>query len=225
MADYDFSTALVSLGGTADDKTLLDMFKDYVGIDPADTTQDETLSQSLNMAGDMCEAYIDRVIAKRSIDQYFQSHFGRVTLHNHPVDTSVAPVVLLDGVEQTDYKIFLAPWGLANLTRQNCQHDMPLDWRAYEQVVVTYTAGFDPVPSDLAQAIVYVASDLFGAIGTGTPPGGGGSGEIKSMTIHDVGSISYDVGSSGSSGGTIESFGVINDSAAHLLSRYKRMGA
>ena len=227
MADYDFSAAFVSLGGTQDDQTLLDFLKAYLGIDPADTSNDGELSSALNSAGDMCETYIDRIIAQRVATEYFQSHFGVVTLHNHPIDLNADVSVFLDGVEQTGYKVIRQRWGLPHLTRQNYQHDMPLDWRAYDQIIVNYTAGWEPIPSDLAQAIVYVASDIYASQGTGTPPGGGGaSGAVKSMSIHDVGSISYDVGSSSSSsGGSISSFGVINDSATHILSRYKRMNA
>ena len=227
MASYDFSTALVELGGTSDDQTLLDTLKLYLGIDPADATQDAELSLALNSAGDMCETYLDRIIAKRVATEYFQSHFGRVTLHNYPVDLNAAVSVFLDGVEQTSYEVIRERWGVPHLTRQNCQHDAPLDWRGYKQVIVNYTAGWEPIPSDLAQAIVYVAADIQASQGTGAPPGGGGaSGAVKSMSIYDVGSISYDVGStSSSSGGAITSFGVINDSATHILSRYKRMAA
>ena len=206
--------------------TLLDTLKIYLGIDVADATNDAELNRALDLSGETCERYIDRVIAKRSVDEFFQSYFGRVTLHNYPVDTTVDPVVTVDDVTDTGYSFFLQRWGLAHLTRQPGQRDQPLDWRNYQQVIVKYTTGYDPLPVDLAQALVYVAADYYTSEGRGTPPGGGGgSGEIKSMSIYDVGSISYDVGSSSSSGGTISSFGVINEAATHLLSKYKRLSA
>lgn len=201
--------------------TLLDFLKDLKGID--DVAQDTELTTALNIAGGICESYVDSVIAKRPCEEYFQSYFGRVTLHNIPIDTTEPLTVSLDGVEQTGYSIFQGRWQLPHLTRQSHQMDTPLDWRTYQQAVVGYTAGYDPIPVDLAQAIIYVASDLSTAAGTGAPAGGA-SGEVKSMSIHDVGSISYDVGSS-SGGGSISSFGVINEAAAHLMSKYKRMAA
>ena len=115
MADYDFSTALVSIGGTADDTSLLDLLKDYLGIE--DEAQDADLTLALNLAGDVVETYLDRVIAKRPVEEYFQHHFGTVELHDFPVDAGVAPVVDLDGTEQTDYRVWLKRDKVANLTR------------------------------------------------------------------------------------------------------------
>lgn len=222
---FDFSSAN---GGPYGNQTLLDLFKLYLGIDVGDTTKDTELSFSLDAAGQICEQYIDRVIGKRPVEEYFQSYFGRVTLHNYPVDTAQDVTVTLNGQEQSDYEVYEERWRLPHLTRQAVQHDMPLDWRAYDRVVVSYTAGFDPIPSDLSQAIIYTAADIYSSQGQGILPGGGGggSGAIKSMSIHDVGSITYDVGvAQGPSGGSISSFGVINETAAHLLHRYKRMAA
>lgn len=206
-------------------QTLLDLMKLYMGIDSGDASQDEALGRALNMAGPICEKYVDRLISKRSFKEYFQSHFGTVTLHNYPVDAGEPIDVTLDGTTDSSYSVFYSQWGLPQLTRQSQQADMPLDWRSFAQVIVTYTAGWDPLPADLAQAIVYVAGDLSASEGTSSPPGGGGSGEIKSMSIHDVGSITYDVGTTSGRGGEISSFGLINDTATHLLSRYKRLVA
>jgi hypothetical protein len=206
---------------------LLNALKEYLGIEPDDTSQDAELLRALNLAGSVCETYLDRVIAKREVGEHFQSYFGRVTLHHTPVDHTADVTVTLDGVEMSGFEVYEERWKLPHLTRQGMQMDMPLDWRKYDRVTVTYTAGYDPIPDDLAQALVYVAADLFASQGTGTLPGGGGSsGAVKSMSIHDVGSITYDVGNTNTGGGgSISSFGLINETATHLLSKYKRMNA
>ena len=187
------------------------------------------MSEALNMAGDFIETYLDRVIAKRPVDEYFPHHFGTVELHNMPVDTAEPVNVFLDGIQQGDYSVWLRRGKTAFLSKSGIRQDMPMDWRGFNQVTVTYTAGFDPIPSDLANAIIWTAALIFQSQGQGTiPGGGGGSGEVKSMTIYDVGSISYDVGSSASSGGSVDSFsaaGIIPDTAAQVLSRYKRLSA
>jgi len=227
MASYDFSAAFATsfsqLGGTQDDQTLLDLLKLFLGIDPGDTTNDEALTRALNMAGDMVETYLDRIVVKRETAEFFPHHFGTVILHDLPFDPTAPIVVTLDGVNQVDYKVFRSRGQLAHLSRIGQSRDSPMDWRPYEQVIVTYTAGFDPIPSDLAQAIVYVAADLYASEGTGATPGGS-SGAVKSMTIQDVGSIAYDVGGSSSAGGgAYGSPGVISDVSAQMIARYKRM--
>ena len=224
MASYDFSTALVSIGGTLDDTTLLDLLKQYLGITGADN--DAELSQALNMAGYSVETYLDRVVLKREVEEYFPHHFGTVELHNLPVDPTADLTVDLNGDEQTDYSLWFDRNRLAHLSRTGQSFDVPMDWRPYANVTVTYTAGYDPLPSDLANAIIWTAALIYQSEGSGSiPGGGGGSGEIKSMSIYDVGSISYDVGgaSSGSGDGTFPSAGIIPGSAAQVLSRYKRM--
>lgn len=224
----DFSSAFASLSGVQSDQTLLELLKLYLGIDPADTSDDEALTRALNIAGDSIETYLDRVVVLREVTEYFPHHFGTVILHEPQVNLTQNLTVYLNGVAQSGYSAWLDRGKFAHLSRSGIRQDTPMDWRVYDQVDVVYSAGYDPLPSDLAQAIVYTAADLFNSEGTGSlPGGGGGSGEIKSMTIHDVGSISYDVGgSSGSSGdGGFGSTGIVPDTAALMLTRYKRMSA
>ncbi len=232
---YDFSSAFgasfSNLGQQPPltDPTLLDLLKLFLGIDPGDSTQDEELTRALNFAGDFIETYLDRVIGKREVTEYFPHHFGVIELHNMPVDTSIRPVVTLNETEQTGYEVFMYRGKAGFLSRQGMRQDVPLDWRSFEQAVVTYTAGFDPIPADLSQCIVWTAAALYNSEGTGTLPGGGGSsGEVKSVSVYDVGSITYDVGSSSTGGagsGYYGAIGPIPSMAAEVLTRYKRMSA
>lgn len=206
--------------------TLLDYLKDYLDI--TDDNQDAALGAALNMAGPTIETYLDRVVAKRLVTEYFPHHFGTVELHNMPVDVGAGVTVTLDGDAQTGFELFLYRGQTAFLTRGKQRQDYPMDWRVFEQVEVQYTAGYDPLPVDMANGIIWTAGLIYQGQGSGNIPGGSGTGEVKSMTIYDVGSISYDVGSSGSSGGDGGYFGspgIIPDAAAQTLMRYKRMAA
>jgi len=228
---YDFSAAFASsfssIGGAQEDMTLLALLKLHLGIVPGDTTNDEELTRSLNMAGDVIETYLDRVIAKREVLERWPHHFGTVILHQPQVDPDADVTVYLNKVIQSGYSIFLMRDNLAYLSRQGYRPDMPMDWRGFDNVSVTYTAGYDPLPSDLADAIVYTAAAYYGAIGTGQFPGGstGGSGELKSLTLYDVGSVSYDVASSsgGTGGGSVSGSGYISDAVAEMLQPYMRL--
>lgn len=220
----DFSAAFAVATGSPEG-TLLELLKAYLGIDPGDVTKDAELSQAINMAGDFIETYLDRVVALREVNEYFPHHFGTVILHHYPVDTAQGVVVTLNGDAQSGYTVWRGRDNLGHLSRTGMRQDTPMDWRRYDQVDVTYTAGFDPIPSDLANCIIWTAADLYNSQGTGSIPGGGGSGEIKGMTIYDVGSITYDVGSSSSGGGdgTFTGGGVIPATVQSILTRYKRM--
>lgn len=203
--------------------TLLELLKSYLGI--TGTEDDVALTLALNQTGPAVERYLDRVIAQREKVENFARHFGTVVLHDLPVAEPV--VVTLDGVEQTDYEWFKSRGDLAHVSRIGTSWDMPLDWRKYEQATITYTAGYMPIPADLAQAITYAASDMYKSEGTGSLPGGGsgGSGDVKSLTLYDVGSVTYDVGSStsGSSGGVVSGSGVLNETVTNMIESYRRI--
>lgn len=200
--------------------TMLEELKLFLGIDPSDTANDAKLTRALNMAGPSIETYLDRVVAKREVIENFRHHFGTVVLHHCPVDPTIT--VEVNGSPATGYEWYEYR-SLAYLTRTGLRPDMPMDWRRFDRVKVTYTAGFDPIPSDLAYAIVMTAGGFYAADGTGAAPGGA-SGDVKTLQIYDVGSVTYDVGGEGSDTqvGVINP-GIISEQAAQILSRYKRM--
>jgi len=206
--------------------SLLDTLKVFLGIDPSDTSQDAELDAALQQAIVAVETWLDRIVIKRSVEEYFPYHFGTVQLHEYPVDTSVDVVVTKDGVADANYIPWLQRGKMSYLSRIGSHYDTPMDWRKFSQVVITYTAGYDPLPLDLANAIVWTAAAIKDSFGTGVIPGGS-SGDVKSMSIYDVGSISYDVGVSSGGGKYVgsSSLGVIPETAAETLSRYKRMSA
>ena len=206
------------------DQSLLDLLKLFLGIDLDDTSNDPALVRALNLAGLMAERYIDNVIVQRESYEYFAHHVGTVLLRYNPIDLSKPVTVTLSGEEREGYEAFLIAGSAAYLTRTGLAYDMPHDWRNFEQVRVAYTAGWNPLPDDLAQALVYIAADLYNSEGTGSVPGGA-SGDVKSATLFDVGSMSFDVGSaSGGAGGwPTNDLGVINATAASILSSYRRL--
>lgn len=198
--------------------TLLDMFKQFLGIDPADTSQDAALKRALNTAGPAIERHLDRTLAKSAVTEDFSAYVGTVMLQHSPVEAG-SVTVTLNGEASTAYETYTETGGLTYVTRMGHRRDVPIDWRCFDQVTVAYTAGFDSLPVDLATAIIYTASGLFMADGTGTLPTG--AGDVSRMTIHDVGSISYDTGG----GGYMAGFGVVPPVAAEMLLPYRRINA
>lgn len=209
--------------------TLLEMLKGNLGIESYNTMNDAGLTMALNIAGPQIENYLQRAIAKQAVEEYFPHHFGTVVLQHPKIDLAEPVTVTLEGVEQTGYSIYMMVGQVGHLTRTGYRQDQPMDWRPYAQVTVAYTAGYDALPTDLASAICYLAADVYKAEGTGQLPGGGagGTGEVKTLTMYDVGSVTYDVGSesSGGSGGTASGTGIISSTVANMVYPYKRMKA
>ena len=221
----DFSGAFSNVSG-APQQTLLDQLKLFLGIPIEDDQFDEALTRALNQAGDTLEKYLDRIIVKRETIEHYPHHFGTVVLHEPQVDPTANLTVYLNGVVQSGYDIYMMRGKVAHLTRIGHSLDVPMDWRIYDQVDVTYTAGYDPIPSDLAYAITLYASLLYTAEGTGSIPSAGG-GDIKQFQLYDVGTVSYDTGSSastgGGSGGSTIQAGMIPAEVAQSVQFYKRM--
>ena len=206
--------------------SLLDALKLFMGMDPNDTTKDTQLTNALVYAIVAIETYLDRVVVQRECVEHYAHHFGVVELSQFPVNTSEDVTVTLNGVEQSDYSVFLKGAQHAVLTRQTTPVDVPINWRSFDQVVVTYTAGYDPIPADMTQAIVWTASAVYETEGSATIPGDSGNGEVKSMTIYDVGSISYNTSSSDYARSGMDYFssrGMIPETAAQMLTAYRKM--
>lgn len=214
----DFANAV-----SADGQTLLVHLKLFLGIEPSDTSNDQKLSSAIDLSGNFCETYIDTVILLREVTQDFAHHFGTVVLHQVPA--SQLTTVEVNGVIATDYS-WWKKGSSAILSRTGHRQDVPMDWRQFDQVVVTYIAGYAPIPSDLTYAITATAADLYNAEGTGSAPGGA-TGDMKSLQIYDVGAVTYDVGGSGDggSGSWGENTGALNSTSSQILTRYKRLSA
>lgn len=217
----DFAGAVLTNGST-----LLEFFKLQLGIDPSDTSDDDNLALSLNLAGSALETYLDRVIVKREVTEYFRAYFGAVILHHFPVDTVIGVSVDHDGIVSGDYKLYQDNARQGHLTRQGWRQDMPFDWRNYDQVIVLYTAGFDPIPLDLAQALIWIAQPLYDSMGTGSGVVVD-TGALKQVQLYDVGAVSYSTSSSSStSSSAVVTFGGRGSIPAYVadsISAYKRM--
>lgn len=220
----NFAAALVARSGTPG-QTVLASFKEYLGTDPADTREDGAMSISLNAVGAMIESYLDRVVVARSVTESYEHYFGTVILSQAPAAGPVT--VTADAVDvSADYTLYRDRAGAGHLSRLGMRHDIPMDWRAYAQVDVTYTGGWASIPEDLTYALLMSAGDYYGVAGTGTVPGGtaAGTGDIKQLTLYDVGSVSYDVGAADSGTGGTGS-GIIPAKALAILGPYRRYSA
>ena len=175
----DFSQALVEWGTPPTSITLLELMKMLMDIEPTDTDKDSELSLFIQMAGDSAEKYIDNKIAKDTVTEKHSRSFTPVPLRYWPAGTVTE--VLVDGVDQTaEWETFLDPgiqWSASSRSSAS-------KTSFFDQLSITYEAGYDPIPPDLAYVIVRTAA-------TYDTAGGGVAGAVIKESIVGVGSVEY----------------------------------
>lgn len=201
MADY--AAATIEWGSSPDTTTLLELLKDQLGI--TGTDQDTELSMYLQMAGEAAERYIDNVIASSACTQKLKRCRTPIRLCKFPYIDDLT--VTVDGVDVTaDWEVISEDgidYVLSNRYSQS-------RGTAFEQVVLTYNAGYTPLPTDIGFAIVQTAMTY--------EVGGAQGGAIERESVTGVGTIQYsDAGAAAS--------GMIPASAVAVLDRYRRYDA
>lgn len=90
------------------------------------------------------------------------------------------------------------------------------------RITVIYRAGFEYLPHDLRDVAINLASSIYDSGGVVASPGDGGvgSGELKSLTMFDAMSMSFDTGSTTNKGGA----GQMVSTWGFVLDKYKRNG-
>lgn len=200
----DFANATIEWGPTPDSITLLELLKQQLNI--TDNARDTELSMYLDMAGSAAEKYIDNIIDKRDVSEKFKTDAHPIALRYYPVSDLVG--LSVDGVDQlADYQLFQEEglsWGVKNTCGWH-------EGSCFEQMVITYTAGYDPLPADLGYAIVS-AGRIYES-GTGAA-----IGSVKKETVVGVGSIEFETG--GTSTGSF--YGMLPVAVTDVLDKYRR---
>ena len=202
----DFANLTIEWGTTPDSITLLELMKQQLDI--TDASMDAELSMYLDMAGNAAERYIDNIIEQREVIERFPIVSDPIALRYYPIQTLV--LVEIDSVDKTtDYQLFYQSgigWSVKNVS--GCDKGTK-----FEQMDVTYTAGFSPLPAELGFAIVQSALSY---------ETGASGGSIRRESVVGVGSIEY--ATDEASGAAIR-VGQIPASAVAVLDAYKRLYA
>jgi hypothetical protein len=180
----------------------VDQAKAALGIDPADTTQDASLTAQIASVSQGIFRYVDRVLVQQS----YRDQFRYVCNYNYPgeplqlrqypiaVDITGAPLATIteDGVA-VDPLYYEADTDRGLLYRLDGAD--PYGWTGM-LITVDYTAGYEPIPDDIQAAALDWLTSRYHA--EGRDPA------LRSETIPDVLSQVYagDFGA-GTSGGAI----------------------
>jgi len=184
--------------------TLLEFMKMQTGVCDGDDSQDMSLSLFLQIAGEAAENYCDNTLALCDTTEQHPIKFSPIALRYYPVVTLNA--VTIDGDDvTTDYELFESEGvdyvtsSRTGATREN----------AFKQMNIAYSAGYEPLPTDLGSAIVIAA--------TSYESGTGATGEVKKESVVGVGSIEYAV-----SADDANSDGFLSSNVTGVLDKYKR---
>ena len=201
----NFAGAVIEYGNPPVQVTLLSLMKKQLGIEDYETCRDDELSMYLDMAGAACERYIDNIINERDVKESFKTDQHPIALRYNPVTALVG--ISVDGEDVLeDYELFHEE-GLHWSVKNRCGWH---EGSCFEQMILTYTAGYNPLPADLAFAVVTASR--------GYESGTGGSiGGIKKEVISGVGSIEYNTDDS--TGGSV---GLLAPSVTGVLDTYMR---
>lgn len=177
----------------------LDEAKAALGIPPADTSQDAALTAQIEAVGVAANNYCNRIFAV----QTYQDTFRYVTNWLYPgqaLRTRQFPIVMAEGtpavaVIENGAELDGALWEVFPEEGALYRLDSGLvgTWLG-TAIVVDYTAGFDPIPADVRSAALEWLGARWG--GTGRDPG------LRSETIPDLITQTYDSGAASSAGTT-----------------------
>jgi hypothetical protein len=130
----------------------LDDVREQLQIKSNDTAHDAWLTKVIARTSRQAERYCHRIFALQS----YRDTFGSVTGNTGaPLQTGRAPIVTVDALTldngaqlaDTDFTIDQPPGHLYRLGESSA-------WSATTSIIVDYSAGFDPIPDDVQQAVI-----------------------------------------------------------------------
>jgi hypothetical protein len=142
--------------------TTLDNVKEWVGVQPDNTTDDELLTRLLNAVSQLVVGYCDRLLLTASYTEQYSRHHGHeLTPQNWPISAvasltvngnsiPASPDGIQDGFVFNDTTIFLMGYSFGY-----AQYTWGTQAR-YLNVTVNYTAGYQTIPYDLEQAVIHL---------------------------------------------------------------------
>lgn len=195
--------------------TILPLLRVRIGLTDIDTSKDPQLTVAFNTAVALAETYCDRKFEyKADAIEYFTYDSDKtISLERYPL-VAIESVTTYDNQVVTPPIRFDRKAGIVYLC----------GYANDEELTVTYEGGYQEFPADLLQAFLFIFDavwkDNYGTGGGASVP----TGDIKAISVPDVGRVEFDTGSS-SSGGVTE-WGMIPENATAILARgYRRESA
>jgi len=171
--------------------TPLSLLKQYLGIDPLDTSQDVALQEYIDRSQAIIEEYLGRALDEQAYTQKFDVPGPHMKIRHWPIKPDSVTRIQLDGVIQTlsDFRIY-EETGLIKKQINWCITPMS---QCYAEV--DYTGGYDPLPQWAIEAIANTALEVKAV----TEAGQGATvaaGAVKKEVVHGIVTYEYFSGDS-----------------------------
>jgi hypothetical protein len=181
--------------------------RERIGLVSSDDSKDVAIESVFGIAVDLVETYLDRILRYGSYTETFAHFAGKiVSLKAYPIDT-VDVIVYANGQEPPYH--FNREAGLVYLDSFIRAHELS----------ISYSGGYRTLPSGILMAVIGTFDNVWTEI-SAKVGAVSGVGEIKSISVPDVGTISYQ--SSGTGGGAGKDFGQVPAALLDVLSTYRR---
>jgi hypothetical protein len=170
-----------------------------------DNSQDALATSSLTQANGLIAGYIGADLSDATTDRHYT-----VTLREDAsyLNLPVFPLISVSSITNNGVALALTTDYLLDLRLGSVDfvNGLCSSGRTGNRVVVVYRAGFAAVPADLNAVCLNIAAAIFNNGGSFATAMNGGRGELKSMTMFDAMSMSFEtgVGESADSAGTPE---------------------
>jgi hypothetical protein len=194
----------------------LAVLKERLGIDPADTAQDVTITAIAEQAQALCELYCDRKFDLMADKETFLSRGAIFLVRRWPIAPDPPPVITAPDLTP----VFSEQWCI-DYEKGMIAH--PDYW--WGGATIAYTGGFEPWPPALAWAVTTAFDVLWaespgGALPPGPPASAGNVRRYSVVGAFSVEATSGGVGEIGANEGT--GWGPFPASVTRALDSYRR---
>jgi hypothetical protein len=170
--------------------------KDSLGIAQSDVTHDAVLNTSLRNANSIMASYIGFDASDVDAEYPYTVYVADNCCY---INLPVWPVVAIVSITSDGNILATTDWLLEErLGTVHFPNGLPFGGaqRIGHRVSVVYKAGFADIPDDLNMVCLNIAAALYTLGGNFSSSTNGGTGELKTLTMFDAMSMSFDTGSS-----------------------------
>lgn len=202
---------------------LTEDLKEAVGILPADTTKDVVLANSVRTANALIAGYIGFDLSDTDTLRTFIDTIENNARH---ILLPAFPIIEVAALSANGLPVLVDNYwvnnriGIVDFSPGNFSYGAG-GMRFGHRVAVVYRAGYEEIPEDLQMACLNIAAALYNMGGTFASAASGGTGELKSLTMFDAMSMSFDVGGTSATGEAAGSPIAMINSWKFVLDKYR----
>lgn len=187
-----------------------------VGLADDDTSKDTQIQAAMDAAMSLAEEYCDRKFEYKEgyVEEFCLNSDYSVSLDRYPLK-EITSITVMDGSSVTpDYYVKDKKTGLLYIPGYAGDADLK----------VTYSGGHETLPADVWMALLMIFDNTFKELSSTSGSGASAtiSGDVKAISVPDVGRIEFESSSWGSDTMATSPWGLIPSNATSILWWHRR---